>query len=70
MNSIQVNTNLKNDLFHYLTGSFFQGNQNKYFFSLYDSENDISSHYETDNYILVADPSVDFYITKKDCNHF
>ena len=59
MNSIQVNTNLKNDLFHYLTGSFFQGNQNKYFFSLYDSENDISSHYETDNYILVADPSVD-----------
>lgn len=59
MNSIQVNTNLKNDLFHYLTGNFFQVNQNKYFFFLYDSENDISSHYETDNYILVADPSVD-----------
>ena len=59
MNSIQGNENLKEDLFHYLTGCYHKNSIGKYFFYLYNSENDVSSYYEADDYILALDPALD-----------
>ncbi len=59
MDSIQRNENLKEDLFHYLTGGYHKNNIGKFFFYLYNSENDAFSYYETDDYILALDPALD-----------
>ena len=59
MNSIPENKYLKEDLFHFLTGKYYEGNKSKYFFILYDKEKDLTSYYETNNIILAVDPAVD-----------
>ena len=49
MNSISENNYLKEDLFHFLTGKYYEGKGNKYFFILYDKEKGVTSFYETNN---------------------
>ena len=56
MNSIQEGE--KEDLFHYLTGSYHKDSRGKYFFYLYNPGKDVSSYYETDDYIIVLDPAL------------
>ena len=59
MNSISENNYLKEDLFHFLTGKYYKGKVNKYFFILYDKEKGVTSFYETNNIILAVDPAID-----------